>query len=65
MITGKYKVLLLKELHPKEDVSISSTEHEKSFTERSGLCLHIVLCPPTLQNSFFPRLSGSKGTGGK
>lgn len=60
MAMGKYKALVPKELHPKEAVSISSTEHEKSFTERSGLRLQIVLCPPILGNSFFPRLSGSK-----
>ena len=60
MIMGKYKVLVPKELHPKEAMSVSSTEHEKSFTERSGLRLHIFLCPPNLENCFFPRLSGSK-----
>lgn len=29
MITGKCKILVSKDLHPKEAVSISSTKHEK------------------------------------
>lgn len=49
MIMGKYKVLVPNKLHPKEAVSVYV---RFTFT--------YFLSSPNLENSFFPRLSGSK-----
>lgn len=49
MIMGKHKILVPKELHPKEAVPISSTEHSEFQAYVYSYFIHLTLRTPVFQ----------------